>query len=103
MSHHKISADGMRIECHAPADADCRTYPTCDTETWSEETCDDHTPAHEASGGNPCWMLPWVDALRLDETYDETDLPVTIIPGEPVDLEFEGDYVLWHYTKEATK
>ncbi|WP_413456050.1 hypothetical protein ACLQ8T_06110 [Glutamicibacter sp. FR1] len=102
MSDHKISADGLSIECHAPGNADCRMRPDCDTERWDEFYCTAHDPSHPVIGGHDCWKLPWVNSTMLDETYSGPGAPVTIYPGRGVRISWEGDYCTWDYERGNT-
>lgn len=102
MSDHKISADGLNIECHAAPDADCRTLPDCEAEEWDNTHCTGHDPGHPVTGGHDCWMRVWVDSTELDETYDGPGSPVTIYPGRAVRISWEGDYCTWDYERGTT-
>ncbi|MFJ2618184.1 hypothetical protein [Glutamicibacter sp. NPDC087344] len=99
MSDHKISADGLRIECHAAQNADCRTRPGCEAEGWGEEYCIGHDPGHPVAGGHECWQLAWVNNTSLEETYDGPGAPVTIYPGRAVRIVWNGYECTWDYKR----
>ena len=100
MSDHKISPNGLSIECHAAPDAACRKRPDCEAELWVENWCEDHDGEHPVTGGHDCWQLPWVNSTSLDETYDGPGAPVTIYPGRAVVIEWSGDDCSWHYAHQ---
>ena len=105
MAGHKISDDGPRIVCTARPDAPCRTMPDCNTETWGNQECGDHTPAHPVTPGHGCWAVEWVNAPS-DLAYTcLTDPDPDIIPGRAVVLTWQDPEIgiTWHYptrTKE---
>lgn len=41
--------------CTAPPTSKCRTYPSCDCESWGL-CCD-----HPYESGQECWAIPWFD------------------------------------------
>lgn len=118
--------DGPRVSavnftCTAPADASCRTYPSCDCEIFTE--CDDpvlhaedehtETARHDYSGHpyrshQECWVQGWFDnggaiyagpdagGMRDDQ------VPAVVRTGH-VAVSFMEDYVewTWHETPET--
>lgn len=102
MSEHRISKNGLSIECHAAPDAKCRHRPDCEPEQWNDAGCEDHDGEHKLTPGHECWLLPWVNSPgSLGETnlHDEH---AEIIPGESVRFESDvPDYVCWEYEKEG--
>lgn len=110
--HHRIAA-GV-FECTAPADAPCRTSPTCDCEEWCCDTPADHDPGDHCcmatvQPGQNCWMEAWVNN-DIDGSFDHEN---EIAPGEydiasgerawpngAVTCDWE-DYVVWRYVEEV--
>lgn len=110
--YHQI-ARGMFI-CSAPADAKCRTIPTCDCENWC--CCDDPEEQQEHAGDNghccmttvqagcPCWIEPWIQLAGIEDSYhdnairfyDEADEEELGFPDGPVVCDWD-DGVRWRY------
>lgn len=99
---------GGAFVCSAPADAKCRTSPTCDCETWCccdgspEDAADSHDEGEHCcmttvKAGQGCWIKGWVDAQGLSDSlevraYDEDGEPV--IPDGPVRCEWDDSIFL---------
>lgn len=80
--------ESIEFTCTAPENADCRTYPDCGCETFTEGD----QAAHDAAGhpyvpGRECWVKTWFDAspgaectiyVGGDGTYD-TDCGVPLV------------------------
>lgn len=99
MSDHKISANGLSIECHAAPDAKCRQRVACDSEAWSyTEGCEAHDPPHQTGPGE-CWQIQWVNASGdLEDSYDKPGEYPGAVPGAAVRLISEmPDYMNWEY------
>lgn len=110
--HHAIKDD--EFVCTAPADAPCRTSPTCECENWCacDGSPDDARDTHGEGGhccmtttkaGQGCWLGPWVDAAGLGESYaNQDDWPNVRIwaetnwPEGPVTCDW-ADGVFWRY------
>lgn len=105
MADHKISADGLSIECHASPHSDCRRRPDCDADRWEWDQCFGHPDnPHPVTDGHECWMKTnWLDPQCLDDTYFGPGAPVTIYPGMEVVLEFQGEDegVTWKYAHQV--
>lgn len=85
---HRIDVQGVKINCFAPADAYCRRRPQCDTGTWHDQLCDDHSPGHAVLSGQDCWMVEWPNAWTLEDSCEGFD---PIIKGAPVVLTYLGN------------
>lgn len=109
-NHHRI-VDG-RFVCSAPADAKCRTSPTCECESWCgcdgspEDAKDNHDEGEcccmtTVESGRPCWIEPWVDAVGVEDTGDADaflydDEGEMTVPDGPVDCDWD-DGIQWTY------
>lgn len=99
--------------CSAPADAKCRTSPTCECENWCccdgspEDAADNHYEDEHCcmatvKAGQGCWIEPWVDAVGVEDTYDENtmrfydDDDEPIYPDGPVVCDWD-DGIRWRY------
>lgn len=108
---HRI--EGGRFVCLAAEDAKCRSNPTCECENWCccdgspQDSADNHDEGEHccmttAEAGRPCWIEPWVDAVGVEDTYDDNamrfydadDEPV--YPDGPVACDWE-DGIRWRY------
>lgn len=114
-AHHRI--DGERFVCSAPADAKCRTFPTCECENWC--CCDEPGENHDEDehccmttlkAGQDCWLEPWVHACGLEDSHHDFGDDF-----EPYDDEGErrpwpngsvtcdwDDGILWQYAELVT-
>lgn len=99
MSDHKISANGLSIECHAAPDADCRARPDCETDFWNKGGCQSHNREHKLASAHSCWQIEWVNASSLEDSYHDPDAyPVSATPGRAVELINEvPEAMLWKY------
>lgn len=85
--------------CPGDENSRCHRYPGCDGEheTWP---C-----GCEYIGHASCWIKPWIDAGHLADSHDEgaDDYGHLIsdadFPDGDVETSWEGDYVLWNYTR----
>lgn len=112
-TYHAIAEE--RFVCTAPADALCRTSPTCECENWCccdgspEDAADNHDTEHccmtTAKTGQGCWIEPWVNASDLEDCYEGDPLAVWTYdaddehhwPDGPVTCDWEDEYVAWSY------
>lgn len=105
MTGHRIDAGGaQRVECHAPADANCRVRPDCNAEGWGGGKCDGSCAAaerHPTTPGHDCWAIEWVNAPGDLSTTCSDDPDPDIQPGADVTLTWHGDGigVGWRYTE----
>lgn len=121
--YHAIK-DGRAV-CTAPEDAPCRTSPTCECENWCgcdgspEDAKDNHDEGDDAWGhccmqttkpGQSCWLVPWIEAPGLDESFDHSELSPAdydMVSGEhtfpdgAITCDWE-DGVLWRYSPGQT-
>lgn len=103
-----------RFVCSAPADAPCRTFPTCECESWcccgiTGESHDDgdHCCMSTVKPGQGCWIEPWVNASGLEDCYASDPLSVWVYdsdgetswPDGAVTCDWEGDFVAWEYVR----
>lgn len=76
-AYHHIR--GGVFTCTAPADAPCRTHPTCDCEQWcccddpADHDDDEHCCMTTTQSGQNCWLEPWVSGPGLDDSFDHHD------------------------------
>lgn len=84
---HRIDTTQDQVTCYAPPGSTCRRQPLCDTATWIDHHCDDHTPPHQVVDGQRCWMIQWINAPSLDECAEEY---VAVTDGSTVTLTFHG-------------
>lgn len=106
--------------CTAPADAPCRTSPTCDCENWCgcdgspEDAADNHGTDHccmqTTAPGQGCWIELWVNGSDLEGGYSGShelaDLWFNgdgelIWPDGPVTVDWEDEYCTWKYADYA--
>lgn len=80
--------DFVTLECTAPEDAPCRTYPDCGCDTFNhgeEPGIDQH--GHPYISGQPCWLEQWFESEPLGQATafvgnsatDETDCGVPLV------------------------
>jgi hypothetical protein len=102
-SIHRIQG-GSFVCTAAPASA-CRNYPSCECEGWNESLHGDPpAPGHEDQPHAECWIAPWMAAVELGESYGPGELSVdnSEFPDGPVAIDWEGDYLTWHYADGTT-
>ena len=101
--------DGAFV-CTAPLEAPCRTYPTCDCETWNCSDPADFEPGEHACmatqrPGQECWMSPWInDGAVLGDSYGDDEhygCPTEWFPDGPVTVEWD-DGCSWTYADATT-
>jgi len=113
--HHTVSVklaepdeDGWRpnepeeltFTCTAPPDAECRTYPDCECESW-ERAGDVDQNGHPYTSGQECWLQGWFDNGGIEYTGpDAEDGQPTIERTGAVEHEFAYDYVQWQWADE---
>lgn len=111
--HHRI-VNGQFV-CTAPADAPCRTSPTCECENWCCDDPEDHDPGDHCcmatvKAGQGCWIEPWVDAAGLDDSYGsdahlsgvwDDDNGEVAWPDGPVSCDW-ADGIYWTYAPAPT-
>jgi hypothetical protein len=103
LGHVGPVVDTVTFTCTAPPDADCRTYPNCDCESWtySESKTRDES-GHLRVSGQQCWMVDWFDngsatyvGLDADDMRDDGVPPIartgTITRG------FADEWVEWDW------
>lgn len=113
-THHIV---GGRFVCSAPADAKCRTSPTCECENWCgcdgspQDAADNHDEGDHCcmttvKAGQGCWIEPWVDAAggvedtgNSDEFLYDDDGEVAI-PDGPVACDWD-DGIQWSYAEPS--
>ncbi|PRB72514.1 hypothetical protein [Arthrobacter sp. MYb213] len=73
--------------------------PSCEPEEWSAKGCRDHAGEHKLTAGHDCWLINWVNASGLEDSYHDFDkYQITPKPCAPVELINEyPDAVLWKY------
>lgn len=95
-----------RFVCTAPREAHCHTYPVCECEYWDPKLHGDvPAPGHESVHNDECWIKPWIDSSTLDDSYygpNGEDAHGMEFPDGPVEHEWNGDDVLWHYADGTT-
>lgn len=97
LTRHRVS--GNVIVCEGGARAECHVYPDCECDFWDfEEGADKHR--HPDVPHAECWAIQWTNASSLDDT-SEAELPESEIHDGPVELVWEGDYMLWRYLPES--
>lgn len=93
-----------RFVCTAEPTAKCRNYPSCECEAWSVEL-HGNPPAegHEDQPQGECWVNPWLSATDLRDSYEPEELWLDDdeFPNGPIDIEWDGDCVLWKYADET--
>lgn len=122
MSDHSVDFiyeyDSVRAKlvCHAPADAACRSTPSCDCESFSGPERDEQGWYHEAiefiegdentpdverdvehrhtqdPPGRECSYQVWINADSPMECGPEGKIELTSLP---VDMTWEGDFYSW--------
>jgi len=108
--YHQIVRE--RFVCSAPDDAPCRTSPTCDCEFWCgcdgspEDAVDAHDGEHccmtTTKPGRECWMVAWVEATGLEDSFTgdtgelEYGIGGYVWPSGPVTCEWD-EGVFWEY------
>lgn len=96
------TVDRVVFTCSAPEDADCRTYPTCDCETWrwSDDRMFDEA-GHRRVRGQPCWITDWFEtdgAVYAGDDLDDLrrdDCVPAVARSGPISMTFDGDGVEW--------
>jgi hypothetical protein len=95
-----------RFVCTAVPTARCRNYPDCECEAWGGELHGD-SPAegHADQPQDECWIKSWMEAVDLSESYADGDGDVFLddseFPDGPVSVEWEFDYLTWHYADDT--
>lgn len=93
----------IRFACTAPEGAECRTYPDCDCESFTEGD----VPGHDGSGhpyiaGRQCWLADWFDGNGAvfdgpdSELWEDHEHPAIARAGT-IDVQWECDYINWHF------
>lgn len=114
MNYHRVAVtlaepdeDGWRstptieFDCDAPEDAECRTYPDCDCETFTKDGQGNDVAGHPCVAGQECWLQGWFDNTEPDYTgTDSEDGFPTIANSGPIVTEFAGDYVEWRWADD---
>jgi hypothetical protein len=104
VSEHLHFIRNGQFVCDAPADAACRNYPDCECEYWNEAHDQQHPPVPQAE----CWMVPWIAATELGDSYADSDQEYagrdgTWFPDGPATADWDSDaeYVLWKYADDT--
>lgn len=96
-----------RFVCVAEATADCHNYPACECDQWDMELHghlpgSTPEPGHENVPHDECWIVPWVEASSLADSYEDGDgYSDDQFPDGPVTTSWECDYVLWSYADDT--
>jgi len=94
---HRV--EGGRFVCPGGENARCHRYPgdECEHEYWP---C-----GHEYVGHAECWVVNWVEAVDLCDSYAGTEHTLLLrdedFPDGDVRWSWEGDYVTFEYEHEA--
>ncbi|MGX9348142.1 hypothetical protein [Microbacterium sp. KNMS] len=92
---HRI--EGGRFICPGDENARCHRYPGCDHEHWPCE--------HEYVGHAECWVVPWITASDLCDSYAGTEHELLLrdedFPDGDVTWTWEGDWVSFDYGTDA--
>jgi hypothetical protein len=81
-----------QYECRAGEDADCRNYPNCECDGWSD--CD-----HPKVRQDECWTLAWMNESCAEECF--TGPARTPVHDGAVHISFNGDCIDWEYFAPA--
>lgn len=98
--------DEVRFVCTAPEDAECRTYPECDCESWhwnEDRTADED--GHPRVTGQECWLQGWFDAEQGVYTgEDGDDMRDDMVPAidrsGPITATFLDEWIEWDFMPE---
>ncbi|MFE6966859.1 hypothetical protein ACFVAJ_17245 [Agromyces sp. NPDC057679] len=101
--------DEVAFTCTAPDDAECRSYPECDCESWTWN--DDRTGdewGHPRVPGRQCWLAGWFDAegaiyagINGDEMRDDL-IPARDFSG-PIITTWCHEWVEWEFAAPDTR
>jgi len=96
-----VEPESLAFTCTAPPDAECRTYPHCDCESW-ERAGDADQYGHPLVSGQECWLQGWFENNGVEYTGPDA------VDGHPptertgaINHEFAYDYVQWDWADEA--
>jgi len=97
--------ESVQFVCTAPADADCRTYPECQCETfnWAEDKTRD-IEGHPRVSGRDCWMGDWFEAegaVYVGDDYDDMrdDCIPAIERGGHITVFFQEEWIEWKWAE----
>lgn len=94
---HRI--EGGKFVCPGDENALCHRYPgdECDHEYWP---C-----GHEYVGHDECWIVPWITASDLCDSYAGTEHQLLLrdedFPDGDVTWTWEGDWVSFDYGTDS--
>ena len=87
----------VKFECRGNESSQCRNYPGCECEYWS----DDHE--HPSIPQDECWMQGWFDVgghCYIDDgahDMDDTCLPRDMTREGFIVASFDGDCLTWEW------